>query len=124
MEKRTKLIIGAIVLIVLVVIMFVVVQKPTGQATFTPGANYGPVQPNFNILTDCKYLNPDDGWDVTVKTEVQYRDRRNGRTETYADACTGSNSVTELHCEDGYRKARTVNCPSGTSCKDGACVAQ
>ena|SRR3989344_6989241 len=122
MEKRS-LIIGLIVLIVIVILAFVFLQtQPTGQATFTPGANYGPVEPNFNVFANCKYLGSDDGWDVTVKTEVEYLDRTTGRTGTYADACSGG-GVTELHCEDGYRKARTVNCPSGTSCKDGACVA-
>ena len=122
MENKLKIGLASLVVIAVVVIALNI-SSPTGNATFTSGANYGPINPSFNIYTKCAYLDINDGWDVTMKTSVSYFDRTTGKTEEVSDACGGtSRSVVEQDCEDGYRKWRNVNCPSGMSCVEGACV--
>ncbi len=123
MEKSLK--IGLIVVAVAVIAVIVISNyQSTGQATstFTSGANYGAIEPGFNVYTQCIYLGLNDGWDVTKKETVRFYDRTAGKYVEYSDACVSQETVSEMHCEDGYRKARLVNCPSETSCIDGACV--
>ena len=126
MEKSLK--IGLIVVAGIVIIAIVAMNgsQSTGQATstFTSGANYGAINPGFNVQTQCTYVDENDGWDVLKKTTVRFYDRTSGKYIEYSDACSGQNSVSENHCEDGYRKTRLVNCPSETACIDGACVSR
>ena len=123
---KKELVIGIVIVLAVAVIVVVSMNstQTTGQAAFTPGANYGPIGQNFNVYTQCSYVTTDDGWDVTRQTTVKYYNKLEGAMEEYSDQCSGAESISELHCEDGYRKARLVNCPSGTACKSGACVAE
>lgn len=127
-EGEMKINWGVTLIVVLAVVIIAAVAinsyKPTGQATstFTSGANYGAITPGFNTQTQCTYVDENDGWDVTKKTTVRFYERTSGKYIEYADACVSQETVSENECEDGYRKTRLVNCPSETSCIDGACV--
>jgi len=122
MKKEFR--IGLIVVLAVVVIALIVSNvNPTGNATFTPRANYGPVQQHFSVYTECAYVDTDDGWDVTTKSTVSYFNKLLGTYETVEDFCgDGLGSVIEHHCEDGYMKTRTVGCPSNQYCNQGVCV--
>ena len=121
METKWKVTLIALVAVV-VILIAVSNNQTTGNATFTSGANYGAINPGFSVYTQCIYLDLNDGWDVTKKECVKFYDRTAGKYTEYCDACSGQNSVSETHCEDGYRKTRLVNCPSDMHCVDGACV--
>jgi len=123
MENRGK-IISIVVVAILLVIAFVFVNQSTGQATLTPGANYGPVNNEYNLKTDCVYVSENDGWDVTKKGEVQFFDKSSGVTETRTDHCEEGNiRIREWHCEGNYAKSRLVQCPDQMTCKEGVCIA-
>ena len=123
MEKRLKIIASLVAVVVLILIVVIFANQTTGRATFTPGANYGPVNERFNLYPQCTYIDENDGWGVTKQTTVRYLNEITQQYEQYSDQCVGTgNTVSELHCEGGYRKARLVNCPSGTSCDNGACI--
>ena len=124
MERNFKIALVVVLGIAIIAIIAINSFQSTGKvaSTFTSGANYGPVNNNFNVYTQCTYLDENDGWDVTKKTNVRFYDRTSGQYIEYGDVCSGQESVSENHCEEGYRKVRLVNCPSETSCVDGACV--
>ena len=113
----------AIAVIVIIVFGSNLFNQTTGQATLTPGADYGPINQKFNIYTQCKYVTENDGWDVTKKTQVEYLDITIGMKQYSEDSCgVTRTSVVEYNCESGYRKKRIVECPQGMQCRDGACV--
>ncbi len=62
----------------------------------------------------------DKGFDHTVKGVIYISGK-----EKNADYCLSNGKLMELHCRgSGYSKEnkKGVNCPSGTECRDGACV--
>ena len=126
METKWSVTLVVALVVIIVAVIAVNNYKSTGQATstLTSGANYGAIGANFNTQTQCTYVDYNDGWSVTKKTTVRFYDRTSGKYIEYADACVSQETVSENECEDGYRKTRLVNCPSETSCIDGACISR
>jgi len=125
MEKRNINLLFVIVAIVAIVAVGFALNSfsnsTTGQATLTPGANYGPIQTTSNRV-ECNYLTENDGWDVTVKGEIKFYDKVAGISRTLADHCESPRTVVEYHCTTNYKQERVVNCPTGMRCSDGACI--
>ena len=127
---KERIVVSLVVIAAIVLAMVNFVNQFTGYATITPGASYGPIFPDparkFNYV-ECKYVTENDGWDVTRKGTVQYRDITDTQLKENSDFCVPSSSsiikiVQEYHCVDGYAKYRQVNCPGGMLCEDGICV--
>ena len=115
-------------ILILVALLIVIVfgvnlfNQFTGYATLTPGAYYGPINPNYENYIDCVYLTKNDGWDVTINGKIKYYDIRKGNAASIEDGCEGPDTVTEYHCVDGYLKKRKVGCASNMKCDVGICV--
>ena len=123
MKKRKKI---AVTLVIAVIVLLAVVvmfnQQTTGNATFTQGAFYGPLD-KFSVYTNCVYLTEDDGWNVFAKERIQFFNKLGGQMEEAEDHCDiDYRTVREYHCEDGYRKSRPVKCPIQMHCDNGVCV--
>jgi len=125
MNKRglSTTILVLVVVVVLVALFFGTdLFKTTGQATYTTGANYGPIEQDSQNYPDCTHLTKDDGWSVTTKATVQSFDRTSGTIKEYADNCEGDRTVREFNCQDNTRQTRLVNCPTGMVCNQGVCI--
>lgn len=123
MDKKVKVGILVVAVLALAAIVFSVGQTATGNATFTPGASYGPVYDTAPNYVDCVYVTADDGWDVTQVATVRYKDKTNGQIDESSDSCQGPRTVREYDCNKaGYRETRLVTCPSGKECNVGKCV--
>ena len=117
---KKQVIVGIVVVALVIVVGFV--TQLTGRATFTPGADYGPINPT-QTYSDCIYVGTNDGWDVMVVGEVEYFDKGEGVPGNAKDFCVGEKTVNEFDCaEGGYRQERKVSCPNYIVCSGGACV--
>ena len=126
---KKGLMIGAVLAVA--VLAFVLISlnpgKTTGQATQTPGANYGPIEQNPGVYMSCSYIGENDGWEVTKKATIQYVDKTiGGNPVIVSDHCEGSSQiddkVREYHCDGEVMQKRLVQCPNQQFCRDGICT--
>ncbi|MEM0438198.1 MAG: Kazal-type serine protease inhibitor [Candidatus Micrarchaeia archaeon] len=64
---------------------------------------------------ESKCVDSDGGDNISAAGTAVYSGKE------YEDTCSG-NIVTEYLCKDGVLDSRSVSCPQGQMCKDGACV--
>ncbi|MBS3086006.1 hypothetical protein J4225_04970 [Candidatus Pacearchaeota archaeon] len=124
MKRDVKVTAIAIVIAIILIAGVNFITQPTGKATFTKGASYGPIPKETINKVECVYLSEDDGWDVTKQGRVRYFNKAIGDFEEPVDVCVNFRTVREYNCEKGYGQTRDVICPSNTICSNGACIAE
>ena len=63
-----------------------------------------------------------DGIDLETKTTTTGKYGVVPGTSVMTDYCIGTGQIVEYHCIGDYMQFHSYDCPSGSSCSDGACI--
>jgi len=77
------------------------------------------------VAQDC--VDSDNGGDNTLEKQIfekgtTTQQRRWGKPRIREDQCKNEEKVREYYCRRGRIQGKTVSCPQGTYCQDGACA--